>query len=228
MTLQQIKKAIGKGNFPKSNTKLTFPDFALSPKNCITGRKLSKLPLSTCSICYGKKGNYTFPNVEKSCQKRKNLIDKELFNLETWLIFLLKTYHVEYFRFFANGDLQSFENLVSFAKVAYSCEKVNFWLSTKEVKFINKYLETFGTFPENLNIRLSNYFINSIKFNNSVFLKDKVTFSSVNLDKEKQGKKGFITCPAYRKSRRTSDFGTCGSCKACFSKKVLNINYIKH
>lgn len=224
LTLKQMKTEIQKSTF-EPNLKLDFTDYSLSAFDCVTGTKLRKLKNSVCSNCYACKGQYRFSNVQNCYKIRKSIINNSLWKIETYLPILLQHYKKQYFRWNSSGDIQSVEHLQAIVNIALKCPEITFWLPTKEIKFVHKFIKN-NKIPSNLIIRISNYFINDNKFWASKSLKN-MHFSTVDLDDSKKINKFSIDCPAY-KSRKNTDLGRCGGCKACYNSKVKNINYKSH
>jgi hypothetical protein len=86
-------------------------------------------------------------------------------------------------------------------------------LPTREYGFVSEYVKRHGLFPKNLTVRLSAFMVNG----------PPPTGLAKILGVKTSGvlKTGF-TCPAYRQGNQ------CLECRACWDKRVANVNYKAH
>lgn len=210
--IEQIEEEIGSLSSP---SKMPSHGYSISAYDCQTGQKLRELENSVCAGCYAMKGRYSFKNVRTAHDKRKEAMLKNpnWVNLISELISLKET--SGYFRWFDSGDLQSLENLERIALVAKNLPSIKFWLPTKEWGIVKEYKEKNGEFPENLNVRLSAYFIDS-EVSEETRNKLNCVSSSVVTDESK------VTCPSSKQGNK------CLDCRACWDKNVSNVAYGKH
>jgi hypothetical protein len=117
----------------------------------------------------------------------------------------------EWFRFHDTGDIQSLEHLIMIIQVCMLTPNTKHRLPTKEIGIVKEYLEKYRI-PDNLVIRVSSSFIGDGPREDIEGLD---TTSTVNTNT------GFL-CPATRTRK------ICGDCRACWSRKVKNIDYKLH
>lgn len=107
-------------------------------------------------LCYATRGNFTFPNVQKSHKDNLayfiahpndffNDIIKELNGLVSY----------RYFRWHSSGDIVNKDYLLGMIRVAKKCKSVKFLCFTKKFELINDYLSEGNTIPSNLHIVFS-------------------------------------------------------------------------
>lgn len=183
--------------------------YSIPASRCITGSKLRKLEGSTCSHCYALKGRYLFPNV-KNAQARR----LEAITLPGWadrMVELITDAGDTHFRWHDAGDLQSAEHLSLIVSIAKRLPSVAFWLPTREYGIVRDWLfDNAEGFPPNLNVRLSAHMIGK-----ALAPVPGVTASSVD-------SKAGHACPAPTQGN------ACGDCRACWDRKVPNVDYHRH
>ena len=113
-------------------------------------------------------------------------------------------------RWFASGDIQSYEPLMKIFEVCKLTPHINYWLATREYKIINRIKEE--DIPENLVLRVS-----GIKIDGQPPKFWKWT-STVHKNKKPIGHE----CPAYKQG------GECKDCRACWNHKVKQVSYKEH
>ena len=195
-----------------------MPGFGYSTpaKDCQTGSKLAKIVNSICSICYAKKGRYVFPNVQNAMQYRLDSLSKiDWIDCMVELISKkqskLPEGQREFFRWHDSGDIQGVWHLEKIAEIARRLPEINFWLPTREYRFVREWLAT-ATKPSNLQIRLSAYMIDG-KPPTELANRLGLTTSGVS-------ENGF-NCPAPKQDN------ACADCRACWTSDE-NINYKSH
>ena len=205
-----IKEAIEiTGGLSKPN-KMPGPSINLPAVACITGRKLVNVPGSTCSGCYALKGRYRFPNVKDAMARRLDRLEDPRWI--TAMVTLINGRHWQtpqpVFRWHDSGDLQSVQHLKNIFEVCKLTSGTMHWLPTQERKFLP--LNT-DSIPKNLLIRLSN------AKNNTVPGQAWSHWSTV------------VTTPRAGHVCPAPDQGNvCGSCRACWSKDVHEVQYRIH
>jgi hypothetical protein len=195
-----------------SPSKMPCHSWSISALQCKTGAKLAKIKGSICHGCYALKGNYRFGNVQRAQAERL-----EQSKRKGWWKAMVETIKGKeksgFFRWFDAGDLQSFAMLRDIVKIAEALPDIRFWLPTKEYAFVSRYLEKYGSFPENLTVRLSAYMIDKDGPN--------LLAEQLGLTTSEVRTKG-ETCPAPRQGNK------CLECRACWDKSVGTVVYKKH
>ncbi len=171
---------------------------------CQTGAKLREIPGTPCFGCYAFKGRYNFPNVKDALTRRLESIT-HLHWVEAMATLIQGKKH---FRWHDSGDIQSVEHLKKIFEVCNRTPDTLHWLPTQE----RQYLPLQGSsIPKNLIIRWSNA-KNDTKPGNAW------SHWSTVVSKPREGH----ICPAPKQNN------TCGSCRACWSKDVKEVQYKIH
>ena len=180
--------------------KMPEGSYNLPAAACQTGQILAKVEGTPCSGCYALKGRYNFPNVKDALQRRlASLMDPRWTEAMTVLVKGKK-----HFRWHDSGDIQSVDHLKKIFEVCNNTSGTMHWLPTQERKYL-----PLGSYPKNLVIRLSNA-------KNNTAPGQAWTHWSTVVDK------GFHSCPAQSQGNK------CGTCRACWSRKVKHVTYPKH
>jgi hypothetical protein len=220
LTLKQAKLITGGLSSP---SKMPGYAYNLPPSACKTGCKLSNIPGTVCNICYGKKYRYLWKSTLNALNRRLRAISHPMWS--HCMALLIRHYQstnkkphtsspdCNYFRHNEVGDLQSVEHLSKIADICKLTPHVFHWLSTREVGFVADYLKS-REIPQNLTIRISANYINQ-KPEQTLNL----PFATVSAGNKP---KGSIRCPAKKYGN------SCGPCRACWSKKVKWVDYLKH
>jgi hypothetical protein len=200
-----IKEAIEiTGGLSKPN-KMPGPSINLPATQCITGRKLVKVPGSTCSGCYALKGRYRFPNVKEAMARRLAKLHDPRW-IEAMVTLINKQ---PVFRWHDSGDLQSVQHLKNIFEVCKLTPDTRHWLPTREARFLN--LMDPDVVPKNLKIVLSDH------------MNDQQTTpswwpytSGVTTDHNQ------VTCPAPKQGNK------CLDCRKCWDRGTKRVIYGKH
>ena len=185
--------------------KMPEGSYNLPARACQTGAKLREIPGTPCYGCYAFKGRYNFPNVKDALNRRlKSLGDPQWVRAMTVLIKGKK-----YFRWHDSGDLQGPEHLKNIFEVCKLTPETQHWLPTQERKLL-QFLDP-DIIPTNLIIRLSNA-KNDTKPGNAW------SHWSTVVTKPRAGH----VCPAPEQGNE------CGSCRACWSRDVDEVQYKIH
>ena len=179
--------------------------YSISALHCQTGAKLREIPGTPCYGCYAFKGRYNFPNVKDALTRRLESIT-HLHWVEAMATLIKGKKH---FRWHDSGDLQSVHHLKKIFDVCKLTPETSHWLPTQERKLL-QFLDP-DTIPTNLIIRLSNA-KNDTKPGNAW------THWSTVVTKPRAGH----VCPAPEQGNN------CGSCRACWSKDVEEVQYKIH
>jgi len=177
--------------------------YSLPAWECITGAKLRKVPGSVCAGCSAHKGNYTrYPAIKAAQYYRLATL-----MAPDWIpAMVTQIKRQKFFRWHDSGDLQSVQHLINIFEVCKLTPATQHWLPTQERKFLP--LNT-DSIPKNLLIRLSN------AKNDTKPGRAWDHWSTV------------VTTPRAGHVCPAPDQGNeCGSCRACWSKDVKEIQYI--
>jgi len=185
--------------------KMPEGSYNLPARACQTGAKLREIPGTPCYGCYAFKGRYNFPNVKDALTRRLESIT-HLHWVEAMATLVKGKKH---FRWHDSGDLQSVHHLKKIFQVCKLTPETSHWLPTQERKLL-QFLDP-DTIPTNLIIRLSNA-KNDTKPGNAW------THWSTVVTKPRAGH----VCPAPEQGNN------CGSCRACWSKDVEEVQYKIH
>ena len=185
--------------------KMPEGSYNLPARACQTGAKLREIPGTPCYGCYAFKGRYNFPNVKDALTRRLESIT-HLHWVEAMATLIKGKKH---FRWHDSGDLQSVHHLKKIFDVCKLTPETSHWLPTQERKLL-QFLDP-DTIPTNLIIRLSNA-KNDTKPGNAW------THWSTVVTQPREGH----VCPAPKQGNQ------CGSCRACWSKDVEEIQYKLH
>lgn len=210
MTLKAAKEIAGTLGNP---SKMPGKAYGIPAIACNVGAILAKLKGTVCHDCYALKGNYTFPSVIKSQQKRL----ASLYH-EQWVDAMVKQIShskEKWFRWWDSGDLQSMKNLLNILAVARRTPKVKQWIPTKEAKLMQEFAKTYGidAIPDNLIIRISGTNVDGPATKRWPWTSTVHTPGNEWIGEE---------CRAYTRG------GKCGTCRMCWDKEVTNVSYPKH
>ena len=185
--------------------KMPEGSYNLSASMCQTGQKLAKIPGTPCFKCYADdRGRYRFPNVKDALARRLKSLDHPQW-IEAMAVLIKGK---KFFRWHDSGDLQSVQHLINIFEVCNRTPDTQHWLPTQERKFLPLSQDSI---PKNLIIRLSNA-KNDTKPGNAW------THWSTVVTKARAGH----VCPAPEQGNN------CGSCRACWSKDVREVQYPIH
>jgi hypothetical protein len=193
-----------------SVSKMPGMSYGLPAFACITGSRIREIAGSVCSKCYGRKGHYPRATVKNAQYRRL----KSLKNGSNWIwgmAYLITRSKSKYFRWHDTGDIQSLAHLVQIVQVCMLTPNIKHRLPTKEIEIVRSYLKMYRL-PDNLVIRISSPFIGD-KPRKDVEGLDTTSTVNTNI--------GF-KCPATRTRK------ICGNCRACWSRKIKNIDYKLH
>ncbi len=200
-------------------SKMPCYGFSIPAKHCKVGMRMREVVNSICSICYALKGRYAFNNVQNALDRRFANLDHPRW-VEAMAFLINKVEKSGYFRWHDSGDIQSPEHLDRIVAVCKLTPTIKHWLPTREyagydgqASILHQWFERGGVVPKNLTIRLSAIMIDG----------PAPTKIARELGVKTSGVKanGF-TCPA------STQGNVCADCRACWDKRVSNINYKKH
>ena len=157
LSLVQGNKKIGKGVFALN---LLPGDAPLSTK---TRGQLTDIP-GTCggccdgcvNDCYAVREtklhhNVCIPSLGKNTLIMRNNIDGMFSQLEDKLV----KRKAEVLRYHSSGEIESFNYLLHMVRTAVRLPNIKFYCYTKRFDFVQEYLNTYSTFPENLTVNIS-------------------------------------------------------------------------
>ena len=213
MKIKELENKLGTLSVP---SKMPSYSFSIPAQKCITGSKLRLKKNSTCSSCYALKGRYVFPNVKEALFNRLHRMNNLGFDkwAELMTELISRKEKSGFFRWHDSGDLQSVDHLKAIVQIAKNLPEIKFWLPSREVKIIKDYINEGNNIPSNLNIRISAFFIGSA-LNPKELKRLNCTGSSV-------GFKSSFNCPSSKQGNK------CLDCRACWNKRVDNVNYYLH
>ena len=185
--------------------KMPEGSYNLPARACQTGAKLREIPGTPCWGCYAFKGRYNFPNVKDALNRRlDSLARPDWVEAMTVLIKGKK-----FFRWHDSGDLQGAWHLANIFEVCKLTPETRHWLPTQERKLL-QFLDP-DIIPTNLLIRLSNA-------KNDTQPGQAWSHWSTVVTTPRAGH----VCPAPEQGNN------CGSCRACWSKDVHEVQYKIH
>lgn len=209
LTNKELKQIHGGFSHP---SKMPCYGYSIPAKRCITGRKLRKVKRSICALCYALKGRYVFPNVIAALERRFACLSNPLWT-SAMAAQINKSEKSGFFRWHDSGDIQSVAHLRMICEVCEATKSIQHWLPTREYSIVADYLQQYGSFPVNLNVRLSAYMIES---NGPVSIAQKLGLTVSGTSKTA------FNCPASLQK------GSCGDCRLCWNKSVFSVNYKTH
>jgi hypothetical protein len=184
--------------------------YGLPTANCITGSKLAEKEGTICSECYAKKGFYSVfaHQVVPAQQRRLASIDGP-----EWVPAMITVLQKEtHFRWLDSGDLQSLAMLEKIVEVVRLTPWCKHWIATRERSIVRRFLMK-QTVPANAVIRLSATYADK----------------PVKLMKGAHGANVHKALPPVGfECRAPKQGGACGTCRACWSRKVELVSYKKH
>jgi len=217
-----VKEATAVVKIGTGNSKMPGSTFSQDAFSCNVGSKLAKIEGSVCKSCYARKLQKLRPSVNMgwtaNYEKSVAMIAHKPSVWVAACVFQIKRQSeksgVYFHRWFDSGDIDSLAQLEAIVEVVLQTCNISHWLPTREVKTVLAYKRKHGNFPANLIVRVSAPMVNQAP------LKGHTNTSTV-CDKKHGVTFGHV-CPA------PSQGGNCGDCRACWTKSVPNVTYIKH
>lgn len=199
-------------------SKMPGYSYGLPAAECITGTKLRAVEGSTCGSCYAfERGNYRWKTTTDAQYRRLSTIGLPLWaDAMAELINRLAPKH-PHFRWHDSGDLQSVDHLRRICEVCERTPDVQHWIPTREYRMVADYVRAGGIVPPNLSIRMSAHMLGGRL---PAFPGLPVTVSSVSRTADDY--QGAHRCPAPDQG------GSCGDCRACWSRDVPHVDYHIH
>jgi len=192
-------------------SKMPGLSYSLPAWECKTGSKLRKIKGSVCASCYALKGNYTRYQAIKAAQ----YVRLEALKNDKWVAAMVaQIIRQKYFRWHDAGDIQSMEHLYKIFRVCELTPETKHWMPTREAQFLKTIWPE--EVPKNLIIRMSSHMVDQgpVKF--------WPWTSTVISGQDATGIGTTASCPAPKQNN------SCGSCRACWDRKIPNVSYGKH
>jgi len=182
-------------------------------ETCPGARKDNGEPVDACSRCYALTGAYNFKMTIAS--RNHNLAD---WKNEDWVDSMVKAIgKAKFFRWFDSGDIYAPQLANKIYHVMLATPNTKHWLPTRSYKVPAIYAWTqLMTCLENVVVRYSSDSRKGERLDfglNSTIVESKDDFTPA---------KGYALCRSGERG------GKCGSCRACWSKKVETVAYIAH
>ncbi len=189
--------------------KMDCPAWGISATRCRVGSVLARKEGTVCHDCYAMKGTFQFgANRRKLERAYEGLMDAR--NLWTpSMVFLIRWYAAERFRWFHSGDLQGINHLRNIIRICLETPDVLHWLPTRESKVV---LACKDAIPPNLAIRASATGIGG----------EPPRWWPLTSTVVMDGAEG--VCPSSLEGGNCSDHG----CTACWDREVENVAYRLH
>ena len=240
--IPKFKSLIGVERFVGFNLlsnpeKMPEEAFNIPASRCKAGGKMIHVKNSVCSMCYAyDRGRYRFDVVKDAMERRYQyaMNKPEWVGVMSWLINHRRggaraikrgiPCHIKYFRWFDSGDIQDEKMLHNICKICIATPNTMHWLPSKEWKIITKYFQDGNYYPENLTIRISGLMKNGpppTELAEMLGITTSTVFTHEKYDKITLGRVHH-KCPASKQD------GHCGTCRACWSGKVMDVTYLVH
>jgi hypothetical protein len=216
-----VKDAKAIVNISNGNSKMPGTTFAQDSFACNVGSRLAEVKGSICEGCYARRIQKMRPSVDQGWKRNYELAVKLIsHNPDKWVaacVFQIKRQALKknepYHRWFDSGDIDSIEQLIAIADVAKETPEINHWLPTREIAIVQEYLAWFGSFPENLVVRVSSPMVDQAPVNG---------FRNTSTVHRSKSEPHGQACPAPTQGN------ACGDCRACWNPNVGNVSYKKH
>lgn len=185
---------------------------------CATGGKLAQIPGSVCHVCYATGGFYNMRNVMGPRMSNWEQLKAQIATADgrkAWIaemVQLITEDGVQHFRWHDSGDIISAAHLDMICEVAKLTPTVAHWLPTREYKMVQE-VAFERDIPSNLTIRLSAHMIGRT-------LEPAGPFVTSSVDSGTGWQ-----CPA---THNPAHKGKCMDCRACWDRRVGNVDYSEH
>lgn len=200
--------------------KMPCDSFDLPPMlTCPVGAKLAVNKDSVCFHCYARSGMFLFPDAirvrAENLETLRYAMDSEALKRD-WVLSLAETLNrkrIKWFRWHSSGDIFSVEYGTMIMEVCQLTPTMHHWIPTKEYRTAKALV---GITPRNVNVRLSTYRLGEVLDTSIAY----PGFTTSSIDAHE----GY-PCPANHNPRH---HGKCGACRACWDRRVQNIDYKLH
>jgi hypothetical protein len=185
--------------------KMPCPAWGISATRCRVGAALAQRPGAVCSGCYALRGRYVFPAVQAKLEERYRGLFHPLWTPA--MVFLIRWYADQYFRWFDSGDLQGQNHLRNILTICRHTRDVLHWLPTREYAVVKACR---SEIPENLTVRVSAHRIDARP---PAWWPQTSTVVNEEAD---------ATCRAHEQG------GRCCDCRLCWDPATRNVSYRLH
>ena len=172
-----------------------------------------------CSGCYATKGAYRWPAVEQVRIDNYEETLKDSFVPD--MVELLNKQRNKHFRWFDSGDVYSQKFLMKVYSICLKTPQTKHWIPTKSRELFSQCLWGLLEALPNVKVRYSSPSINGYSDSKHgatvIQVKDNGDFARKISDPKK-----LFVCPSSNQK------GKCKDCRACWSKKIEVIAYVKH
>ena len=175
-----------------------------------------------CQGCYAVKGSYTWPVVKKV--REDNLAETLKDSFVDNMVEMLYKQKGNYFRWFDSGDVYSKEFLCKIHAICKQTPHIKHWIPTKSRELFSNTLWKLLEALPNVKVRYSSPSINgAYEAKHGATVVPARDASAIEKELLARTKQLFI-CPSSLPQNK----GKCNSCRACWSKKIDVIAYVKH
>ena len=202
--------------------------YGISATKCQTGGKLRGVPGSVCAGCYALTDWYRTwrPLLEGHARRWAGLRHPLWIEAMVRMISSACVGEARFMRWHDSGDLQGVWHLANIVAVCRATPTVQHWLPTREYEIVEEYLRT-EALPPNLTVRLSAHMIDAEPVVPTE-LAHLPTSTVSTVSRYASGVpivegKGSIECRAVE-----ARDNKCGDCRACWDRRVRNVNYPAH
>ena len=205
-----IKAATAIAGTLSKPSKMPSHSYGLPAEECQVGARLVKVKDSVCNECYALKGFYaTYAKTVKPAQYKR--LDAAV-NHPDWvdaMVLLISKSGDTHFRWHDSGDIQSIDHLRRIVQVCERTPEIQYWLPTREYRYVGLYRKLYGEFPANLVVRESAHMVDKPAPDHGLPTSTVVSDDS-------------YTCPASEQNNK------CRDCRACWDPNVANVAYKSH
>lgn len=223
MTIAYARAIAGSLGVP---SKMPGYSYGLDAKRCITGAKMSGVPGSVCRGCFALKNFYATwrPALIARDRRHAGLDHPEWVDAMVTQITHYCQPPEDHFRWHDSGDLQGVWHLEKIVEVCVRTPQIRHWLPTREYAMVATFLGAGGVIPENLCIRLSALMIDTEPVLPAELAHlPTATVHTPGIGVKVVEGKGSIECRAIELRDNQ-----CGSCRACWDRRVTNVSYQEH
>ena len=193
-------------------SKMPGPAWSISAYVCNVGAVLRKIPGSACAVCYALKNRYIFANVQRALVRRLAAYNADPLAWRESMVWLIRKFCSDVFRWFDSGDIQSPEMLRDICYVARNTPDIRHWLPTREKALVIEFMRN-NAIPANLCIRLSAPMVDMHPPKDAP-----IPTSTIHRHVAPHG----YQCPAPQQGNQ------CRDCRACWNPSIANVSYSYH
>jgi len=209
-------------------SKMPGPSWSLPALvTCPVGRKLAQVPGTPCSDCYALKGNYFRPNVQAAQRRRLEIVKRDVSAWAGRMVHLLWSLtHTRqgpdglamWFRVHDSGDMFDPAYWEAWKWIARRLQDdwIRFWVPTQE-----PWVAGDQDVPVNMTVRRSLPKAGASMARLLAHAGERGLMSAV-VEKGTPVMPGEWRCPAPQQG------GKCGTCRACWVRRVPLVTYVKH